>query len=182
MLLIYLNGFWEKGKVPAFLLLCTIVPIVKKDNIGDITSSDNYRAIAIGSLILKWFDWLIIILEEENLNNDELQFGFQANSSTSLCTWGIVSVVDYYNRAGRPVFACSMDLSKAFDLVACRKSYFQSYWKEIYHLCSLDVRFIFTQIRSAMLDGETIYLEPFLLLTEYDKELQCHLLYYSVFI
>ena len=113
--------FLRTGKVPAFLLLCTIVPIVKKDNIGDITSSDNYRAIAIGSLILKWFDWLIIILEEENLNTDKLQFGFQANSSTSLCTWGIVSVVDYYNRAGRPVFACSMDLSKAFDLVAWKK-------------------------------------------------------------
>lgn len=112
--------FLRSGKVPAFLLLCTIVPIVK-DNIGDITSSENYRAIAIGSLILKWFDWLIIILEEENLTTDELQFGFQANSSTSLCTWGIVSVVDYYNRAGRPVFACSMDLSKAFDLVAWKK-------------------------------------------------------------
>ena len=68
---------WFLGtrKVPAFLLLCKIVPIVK-DNIGDITSSDNYRAIDIRSLILKLLDWLIIILEEENLSTDELQFRF----------------------------------------------------------------------------------------------------------
>jgi len=43
---------------------------------GDITSSDNYRNIAIGNLILKWFDWLILILEQDKLTTDELQFGF----------------------------------------------------------------------------------------------------------
>ena len=26
--------------------------------------------------------------------------------------------MDYYNRAGRAVYACAMDLSKAFDLVS----------------------------------------------------------------
>ena len=41
-----IKWFLRTGKVPAFLLLCTIVPIVK-DNIGDKTSSDNYRTIAI---------------------------------------------------------------------------------------------------------------------------------------
>ena len=35
-----------------------------------------------------------------------------------MCSWAITSVIDYYNRAGRPVFACSMDLSKAFDVVS----------------------------------------------------------------
>ena len=86
------------------------------DNLGDITS------IAIGSLLLKWFDWLVIILEGDKLATDELQFGFQAKSSTSMCTWAINTVVDYYNRHGRPVYACSMDLSKAFDLVAWSSS------------------------------------------------------------
>ena len=47
--------FLRTGVIPNFLLLCTLVPIVK-DNLADITSSENYRAIAIGSLILKWFD------------------------------------------------------------------------------------------------------------------------------
>ena len=109
--------FLRTGRIPMFLLICNIIPIVK-DNLGDITSSDNYRAIAIGSLILKWFDWIIIILEENNLSTDELQFGFKAGSSTSMCSWAISTVINYYNRAGRPVYACSMDLSKAFDLVS----------------------------------------------------------------
>ena len=29
---------------------------------------------------------------------------------------GVNSVAGYYNRAGRAVYACAMDLSKAFDL------------------------------------------------------------------
>ena len=47
----------------------------------------------------------------------ELQFGFKAKSSTSMCTWAINTVIDHKNRLGRPIFACSMDLSKAFDMV-----------------------------------------------------------------
>ena len=90
----YIFYILRTGTIPAFLLLCTIVPIVK-DNLGDIASSDNYRAIAIGSLLLKWFDWLNIILEGDKLETDELQFGFQAKSSTSQCTWAINTVIDH---------------------------------------------------------------------------------------
>jgi len=103
--------------VPTFLLICTLIPIIK-DNLGDAASSENYRAIAIGNLILKWFDSLILIIENDKLNMDELQFGFQKGTGTNMCSWAITSVIDYYNRAGRPVFACSMDLSKAFDVVS----------------------------------------------------------------
>ena len=105
------------GKIPAFLLLCTLVPI-GKDNLEDIAISDNYRAIGIGSLILKWFDWLILILNSEKLTTDQLQFGFQKLASIKMCSWGVNSVVDYCDRAGRAFYACAMDLSKAFDLVS----------------------------------------------------------------
>ena len=57
-------------------LICTLVPIVVKDNLSDISSSDIYRAIAIGSLILKWFDWLFLIIEGDKFTMGELQFGF----------------------------------------------------------------------------------------------------------
>ena len=88
--------FLRSGTVPPFLLLCTLVPIVK-DNLGDITSSDNYRAIAIGSLLLKWFDWLLLIIEGDKLSNDKLQSGFQPKSSTTMCSGAVSTVVDYYN-------------------------------------------------------------------------------------
>ena len=39
----------------------------------------------------------------------------------AMCSWAVSAAVDHYNRAGRPVYACAMDLSKAFDLVAWNK-------------------------------------------------------------
>ena len=43
--------FLRTGKIPFFQLSCSLVPIVK-DNLSDISASANYRAIAIGSLML----------------------------------------------------------------------------------------------------------------------------------
>ena len=57
-------------------------------------------------------------MENDKLNMDELQFGFQKGTGMNMCSWAITSVIDYYNWGGRPVFACSMDLSKAFDVVS----------------------------------------------------------------
>ena len=104
------------GYVPYFILLCTLVPLVK-DNVGDITSSDNYRAIAGGCLLLKLIDTIILLLEGEKFGCDVLQFGYQAKSSTTMCTWTVTTVIDYYNRNGKPVYGCAMDMSKAFDMV-----------------------------------------------------------------
>ena len=44
--------FLVHGSVPNFILLCTLIPLVK-DGLGDITSSKNYRAIAGGCLLFK---------------------------------------------------------------------------------------------------------------------------------
>ena len=60
-------------------------------------------------------------MDEYKLSSDELQFGFQPYCSTTMCSWVVSSVIDYYNQAGRPVYACAMDLSKALDLVAWGK-------------------------------------------------------------
>ena len=111
-----IRSFLTHGEVPHFLLVCTLLPLVK-DNLGDITQSDNYRAIASGSQILKLIDIVILILEGDKFGCDQLQFGFQAKSSTSMCSWSITAVIDHYNRQGSVVYGCAMDLSKAFDLV-----------------------------------------------------------------
>ena len=111
-----LKTFIIHGTVPYFVLLCTLLPLVK-DNLADITSSENYRAIASGSLLLKLMDIVILILEGDKLKCDQLQFGFQAGASTSMCTWTATTVIEHYNQNGSPVYACAMDLSKAFDLV-----------------------------------------------------------------
>ena len=38
-----------------------------------------------------------------------------------MCTWLVVETIDYFLRNGGEVFACSMDMSKAFDLVVHSK-------------------------------------------------------------
>ena len=111
-----LRAFVIHGFVPYSILVCTLLPLVK-DNLADITSSDNYKAIATGSLILKLLDIVILILEGDKLECDQLQFGFQAKSSTSMCSWVATAVIEYYNRNKKAVYSCAMDLSKAFDLV-----------------------------------------------------------------
>ena len=94
------------------LLLCSLIPIVK-DNLGDLTASENYWAIAKSSLILKLFDQIVLL----KLSSDQLQFGYQRLSSTVMCTWAAATVIDYFNRAGNGVFGALLDCSKAFDMV-----------------------------------------------------------------
>ena len=111
-----IRSFVVHGNVPYFILVCTLLPLVK-DNLADITSSENYRAIASGSLLLKLLDVIIMMLEGDKLGCDQLQFGFQAGASTSMCTWTATTVIEHYNRQGSVVYGCALDLSKAFDLV-----------------------------------------------------------------
>ena len=56
-------------------------------------------------------------MENNKLKMNLLQFSFQKGTGTNMCSWAITSVIGYHNPAGRPVFACSMDLSKAFYVV-----------------------------------------------------------------
>ena len=108
--------FLIHGHVSSVLTLSTMIPLVK-DKLGDICASNNYRSIALSSLILKIFDWVIILLYGDKLNLDSLQFGYQPNVSTNMCTWAAVETIQYFLRNGSNVYACALDMSKAFDRV-----------------------------------------------------------------
>ena len=57
------------GHVSEFLLMSTLIPIIK-DKLGDITKNSDYRSIAISSLI---YD-LVIYLYNKHLHLDDLQY------------------------------------------------------------------------------------------------------------
>ena len=99
-----------------FLLSSMLIPIIK-DKLSDITSSDNYRSIAISSLVMKLYDLVIMSLFRENLYFDDLQFGYQTDVSTSMCTWLATETISHFQRNGSEVFSCLMDMSKAFEKV-----------------------------------------------------------------
>ena len=101
------------GFVPSAILVCTLSPLIK-DNFGDLVSSDNYRAIAGGCLLLNLLELVILLLEGEKLSFSELQFAYQSNVSTTVCSWAATSVVKYFNTRGTVVYCAAMDMSKSF--------------------------------------------------------------------
>jgi endonuclease/exonuclease/phosphatase family metal-dependent hydrolase len=104
------------GHISNILTLSTLIPLIK-DKLGDIYSSDNYRSIALSSLLLKILDWVIILLYGDKLQLDDLQFAYQANCSTNMCSWLVVETIDHFVRNGSNVYTCVMDMKKAFDTV-----------------------------------------------------------------
>ena len=90
-----LKSFLVHSHVPNSLLTATLVPIVK-DKLGDLGTTKNYRSIAISSLLLKLIDWVVMILYGDLLKANDLQFGFQQCSSTSLCSWMALETIDNY--------------------------------------------------------------------------------------
>ena len=115
LLAIIIQCYLIHGHVTRFLLLATLVPIIK-DKLGSISSSRNYRSIAISSLILKLLDWIIIMLFGTYLGLHDLQFAYQPGISGNMCTYAVLETIDYFLRNDSEVFMCTMDMTKAFDL------------------------------------------------------------------
>ena len=87
------------GTAPAGLLISTLVPLIKNKH-GNKCDSNNYRAIAISSIIGKLFDTVLLKLQHASLFTDSLQFGFKPNSSTVICTSLLRDTIEYYNENG----------------------------------------------------------------------------------
>ena len=83
LLALAIQSFLIHGHITMFLLLATLIPLIK-DKLASINSSKNYRSIALSSLILKLIDWIILILFGDSLGLDELQFAYQPGCSTTM--------------------------------------------------------------------------------------------------
>jgi hypothetical protein len=104
------------GYVPSYLLISTILPI-PKDNLGDLSSTNNYRAIALCALLFKIYEYVILIKHNDSFTSPDHQFAYKQKSSTTQCTWVAKEVISYYKRNKSNVFSCLLDCSKAFDMV-----------------------------------------------------------------
>ena len=110
------RAFLVHGHISHPFLCCALLPIVKNAKNSKF-SSDNYRLIAISSLILKILDHIVLTLSSDNFIFTNLQFGFQRNCSASMTTWLMLETVNYFTNRGSPVYLCLLDLKKAFDTV-----------------------------------------------------------------
>jgi hypothetical protein len=83
------------GTVPDSFLYSTIVPIPKGKH-GNMSDSSNFRGITLSSIYGKLFDNIVLYRYSDSLLSSELQFGFKAKSSTSLCSMVLKESLAYY--------------------------------------------------------------------------------------
>ncbi len=116
LLTIVFNALLIHGVSPDSMVLGTMVPIPKNKN-KSLCNSDNYRVIALSSIIGKILDWVILIKERHVLKSSNLQFGFKINLSTTQRTFCMMETVNYNNFNRSNVYVLLLDDTKAFDRV-----------------------------------------------------------------
>ena len=112
--------FLTHGHITDFLLKCSLIPIPKDPSVS-ISDSSNYRAIAMSALLMKLYDMTMLELVQPQQHVSHFQYGFMKNISTTFCTWTVSESINYFSNRGGPVYACLLDLTKAFDRVKLSK-------------------------------------------------------------
>ena len=119
-LFVYLNMLYnlmlKHGYAPEDMLMYTVVPIPKNKK-KSLNDSNNYRGIALSSIIGKVLELLILNSNKDILRSCDLQFGFKSKHSTTQCTFVLNEVIKYFNNKNTDVFVMMLDASKAFDHV-----------------------------------------------------------------
>ncbi len=95
-----------------------IVPLFKS---GSVLEPNNYRGITISSCLSKVFisimhDRLFTFLEDNSIMCRE-QIGFKKKARTSDHLFVLKSIVDKLKRSKKKLYACFVDLKKAFDTI-----------------------------------------------------------------
>ena len=111
-----MTGFLVHGYLPESLMSVVLVPIIK-DKSGKINSKDNYRPIAIASIMSKLLEKLLLERLSNFLITSSHQFGFKPKHSTDACIYILKESIDRYVGQDSSVYLCFLDASKAFDRV-----------------------------------------------------------------
>ena len=104
--------------VPSEFREAVVIPIVKDRN-KDAADPDNYRGIAVASVVSKLFERVILMKWENCLRSSDLQFGFSKGIGCAECSHVVLETIDHYlGNGSNGMIACGLDLSKAYDRVS----------------------------------------------------------------
>lgn len=110
------SGFMAHGFLPDSLLSVTLVPVIK-DKAGGIGSRDNYRPIALASVVSKVLERVLLDRLGPFLCTTENQFGFKSKLGTDVCIYGLKETAQMYLGKNSSILIGFLDASKAFDRV-----------------------------------------------------------------
>ncbi|KAJ8737185.1 hypothetical protein PYW07_000456 [Mythimna separata] len=102
--------------LPKYFMKTVVVPLFKNGS-GNASDSKNYRPISLATIFSKIFERILHpqLLKYIKINN--AQFGFRAGLSTDMAIYALKNTVKYYNSRNTTVYACFLDLSRAFDTI-----------------------------------------------------------------
>ena len=92
-----------------------MLSVVIKGNAGKISSKDNYRPIALASVLSKLVEVIMLDRIELYVNTNPYQFGFKRKHGTDQCIYVLKEIIDLYKRLNGSVFVCFLDASKALN-------------------------------------------------------------------
>ncbi|XP_026331665.1 uncharacterized protein LOC113239015 [Hyposmocoma kahamanoa] len=104
--------------LPEDMMKTVVVPIIK-NRTGDASDMGNYRPISLATIVAKVLDSVLDEELDSHIKLNDAQFGFRPGLSTETAVLCLKHTVRYYTDRKTPVFACFLDLSKAFDLIWC---------------------------------------------------------------
>ena len=110
------TGFFIHGFLPKSMMTVILIPIIK-NKAGNINSVDNYRSIALASILSKLIEIIILSRIDDYLITKPNQFGFKPKHGTDQCIYVLKEIVNLYTSSKGCVFACFLNASKAFDRV-----------------------------------------------------------------
>ena len=116
LLAMCVTGFFVHGYLPKSMMTVVLIPIIK-NKAGNINSVDNYRPIALASILSKVIEIIILSRIENYLITKPNQFGFKPKHGTDQCIYVLKEIVNLYTSMNGCVFTCFLDASKAFDRV-----------------------------------------------------------------
>lgn len=142
-----LDSMLSHSFVPHDILLSTLVPIPKNRH-KSLQSSDDYRAIALSSIIGKLIDRILLVKCIHIFSTTDMQFGFKPKHSTNQCTAVVQEILQFYMDRKSNVLVTLLDASHAFDRVHYVKLFNLLMSKGI---CPIVARFLLTLYTNQMI-------------------------------
>lgn len=112
----YFNACFMHNYLPENITNAVISPLIK-NKLGDIHDPSNYRPIFSSSIFLKVLEYSILEKIKSLFQFNDRQHGFREGHSVTTATMLLKETILNYSSKGSRVFACFLDLSKAFDKV-----------------------------------------------------------------